>query len=115
MVRLYCSAYCVRGFLAACPNNRMGRKTDQSTDLVRGGVRIPWKGFGKLVDPSWLRKGVLNKVLKTNVLPPKRGSARNCSSTSCSTGLVNIPNPPRILDLRAPPDKLRSIPSLAEV
>src|SRR5258708_6246290 len=87
MVRLYCSAYCVRGFLAACPNNRIGRKTDQSTGCPRGGFKMPWKGFGNVVDPSWPRNGVLNCVLNTKVLPPNGGSALNCSNTNCSTGL----------------------------
>src|SRR6185369_12552489 len=86
IVRLYCSAYCVRGFLAACPNKRIGRNNDQSTGCPRGGFKIPLNGFGNTV-PSWPANGVLNCVLNRNVLPPNGGSALNCSSTNCSTGL----------------------------
>src|SRR5260221_362874 len=69
------------------PNSRIGGNTDQSTGCPRGGFKIPLKGFGKVVLPSWPRNGVLNCVLNTNVLPPNGGSALNCSKTNCSTGL----------------------------
>ena len=41
MVRLYCSAYCVRGFLAACPNRSIGRNNDQSTGCPRRRIQNP--------------------------------------------------------------------------
>src|SRR5260370_31449996 len=69
MPKLYCSAYCERKFLGAWPNNRIGRKRDQSTGWPRGGLRIPLNGLGYCVAPSCPRKGVLKRVLNRKVLP----------------------------------------------
>src|SRR5256712_14210243 len=102
MVRLYWAAYCVRSCACNCPNRTTGRKTDQSTGRPRGGFRIPLKGLGDTI-PFCPRKGVLNRTLKRLVLPPNGGSGLDCSSTHCSTRVLNKPPPLRTVGLSGPP------------
>src|SRR5713226_3612258 len=85
--KLYCALYWERILGSSSPNNRMGRNADQSILVPGAGVRIPLKGFGVRV-PLWPTNGVLNKPSEIRELPPKGGSAWNCSSTNCSMGVV---------------------------
>src|SRR5271156_4686789 len=98
MVRLYCSAYCDFRCGANSPNNKIGRNVDQSTQpfgppgvSTAHGVCGVWlitpvNGLG-LTPPACDKYGRLNSGLEMNELPPKGGSALNCSKTSCSIGL----------------------------
>src|SRR5271156_7217278 len=101
MVRLYCSAYWVFRCGSNSPNSRIGRKEAQSTQPLgpagsgHGGDGVWWltpaKGFGENGPTAGSldcgTKGKLKLGAFREELPPKGGSALNCSRTSCSIGL----------------------------
>ncbi len=68
------------------PNSKIGRKTEKSTGWPGVGLRTPLNGLGETA-PLCETKGACSSGLDKLELPPNGGSALNCSSTSCSTGL----------------------------
>src|SRR5579872_6040536 len=101
MVRLYCSSYCVLRFGSNSPKSKIGRNDAQSTHpggpsgSGHGAVGVwlitPPNGFGENGPPLGVldcgRNGKLKFGKLSDELPPKGGSALNCSRTSCSIGL----------------------------
>src|ERR1700733_8944777 len=98
---LYFSAYWVLRGGSNSPNKRNRRNEAQSTQpagppapgqgVVGVWLMMPLNGLGEKGPVAGSldcgRNGRLKLGKLTNELPPKGGSALNCSSTSCSIGL----------------------------